>query len=68
MKKSWFTHTSLTTDEAEELVKRYREKGVRVEKTLDMDPRYWTVSAELPQQKSNPKTAQSMRSRAWGHS
>jgi len=50
MKKSWFTHNNLTTDEAEELVKRYREKGVRVEKTLDMDPRYWTVSAELPQQ------------------
>lgn len=66
MKKSWFTHVNLSTEEADELVERYREKGVRVEKTLDTDPRYWIVSAELPQQKSNPMTAQSMRSRAWG--
>jgi hypothetical protein len=68
MKKSWFTHDNLTTEEANVLVVRYREKGVRVEKALDTDPRYWIVSAELPLQKSNPKTAQSMRSRAWDRS
>lgn len=66
MRKSWFTHANLSTEEADELVKRYREKGVRVEKSLDADPRYWIVNAELPQQTSSPKTAQSMRSRGWG--
>ncbi|WP_447852853.1 hypothetical protein [Enterobacter mori] len=33
MKKSWFTHTGLTTEEANELVARYKSKGVQVEKT-----------------------------------
>lgn len=66
MKKSWFTHSGLTTEEANELVARYQSKGVPVEKSLDIDPRLWIVSALLPQQKSAPKTAQSMRSRTWG--
>ncbi|MEB2410990.1 hypothetical protein QMN27_20535 [Enterobacter asburiae] len=66
MKKSWFTHTGLTTEEANELVARYKSKGVLVEKNLDLDPRFWIVSAYLPQQKSSPGTQQSMRSRAWG--
>jgi hypothetical protein len=66
MKKSWFTHTGLTTEEANELVERYKSKGVPVEKSLDIDPRLWIVSALLPQQESSPKTQQSLRSRAWG--
>lgn len=66
MKKSWFTHTGLTTEEANELVDRYKSKGVPVEKSLDIDPRLWIVSALLPQQESSPKTQQSLRSRAWG--
>ena len=43
MKKSWFTHTGLTTEEANELVARYKSKGVQVEKSLDIDPRLWIV-------------------------
>ena len=65
MKKSWFTYTGLTTEEANELVARYKSKGVLVEKSLDIDPRLWIVSALLPQQNSSAKTAQSMRARAW---
>jgi len=66
MKKSWFTHTGLTSEEANELMIRYQSKGVTVEKCLDIDPRFWIVSALLPQHKTTPKTQQSMRSRAWG--
>ncbi|MCK7244957.1 hypothetical protein AAHD35_03350 [Enterobacter roggenkampii] len=66
MKKSWFTHTGLTTEEANELMTRYQSKGVTVEKCLDIDPRFWIVSALLPQHKTTSKTQQSMRSRAWG--
>ncbi|MEG5565806.1 hypothetical protein UXQ08_20060 [Enterobacter ludwigii] len=66
MKKSWFTHTGLTTEEANELMTRYQSKGVTVEKCLDIDPRFWIVSALLPQHNTIPKTQQSMRSKAWG--
>lgn len=66
MKKSWFTHTGLTSEEANELVTRYESKGITVEKSLDIDPRLWIVSALLPQQKSSPNTQQSLRSRVWG--
>lgn len=66
MKKSWFTHTGLTSEEADELVTRYESKGITVEKSLDIDPRLWIVSALLPQQKSSSSTQQSLRSRVWG--
>ncbi|MFT1617562.1 hypothetical protein [Enterobacter kobei] len=66
MKKSWLTHTGLTSEEANELVTRYESKGITVEKSLDIDPRLWIVSALLPQQKSSPSTQQSLRSRVWG--
>lgn len=66
MKKSWFTHTGLTTEEANELMTRYQSKGVTVEKCLDIDPRFWIVSALLPQHNTIPKTQQSMRFKAWG--
>ena len=66
MKKSWFTHTGLTSEEANELVTRYESKGITVEKILDIDPRLWIVSALLPQQKTSPSTQQSLRSRVWG--
>ena len=65
MKKGWFTHTGLTTEEANDLVARYQGKGVPVEKSLDVDPRFWIVSALLPEQSSPPKTQQTLRSRAW---
>lgn len=65
MKKSWFTHSGLSTAEANELTELYKSKGIKVEKALDIDPRFWIVSALLPQQKFLPKTHQSMRSRVW---
>lgn len=64
MKKSWFTHTGLTTEEANELVARYESNGVTVEKSLDIDPRFWLVSAYLPQLASSQRARQNMRSHA----
>ena len=63
MKKSWFTHTGLTTEEANELVARYESNGVTVEKSLDIDPRFWLVSAYLPHLASSQRAQQNMRSR-----
>lgn len=68
MKKSWFAHIGLTTEEAIELVARYKSKGVPVKKSLDIDPRLWIVSAFLPQQKSHPTTGRSLHSRVWSRS
>ncbi|AWS78566.1 hypothetical protein QM092_08900 [Enterobacter hormaechei] len=62
MKQSWFTHTGLTTEEANELVARYESNGVTVEKSLDIDPRFWLVSAYLPQFVSSQRAQQNMRS------
>lgn len=47
MKRSWFTHYGLTTKQADELVARYRAKGIKTERSLDSDPCFWIVSAFL---------------------
>lgn len=62
MKKSWFTHSGLTTEEANELMARYKSKGVPVKKSLDIDPPFWLVSAYIPQLVSSQRAQQNMRS------
>jgi hypothetical protein len=47
MKKTWFHHTDCSTEQADELVKRYKARGVRVERSLNPDYVTWTVSAFL---------------------
>ncbi|STU62278.1 82 prophage-derived uncharacterized protein ybcO [Klebsiella pneumoniae] len=47
MKRSWFHHLECTTQQAEELVARYRQRGVKVERSLNPDFMTWTVSAQL---------------------
>ena len=37
MKKTWFHHTDCSTEQADELVKRYKARGVRVERSLNPD-------------------------------
>ena len=37
MKHSWFHHTDCSTEQADELVKRYKARGVRVERNLNPD-------------------------------
>lgn len=65
MKKDWFAHTDLTTEEAEELVARYREKGVKVEKCLAADPRLWIVSAYLPEASKTPRQEKTFQQKLW---
>ena len=48
MKRDWFYQDNLTEEQAEELVARYRANNITVEKSLDIDPRFWVVSAFLP--------------------
>lgn len=47
MKMTWFQHPACTTEEADELVKQYRRRGVKTERSLNHDCINWTVSALL---------------------
>ncbi|ECF8522474.1 hypothetical protein JX059_003449 [Salmonella enterica] len=49
MKMTWFQHPACTTEEADELVKQYRCRGVKMERSLNHDCIHWTVSALLPE-------------------
>ncbi len=66
MKKTWFHHHECSTTQAEELVARYQQRGVKVERSLNHDFCTWTVSAFLPESKNPPRTAQCRRNRVWG--
>ncbi|RTP94508.1 hypothetical protein EKN38_24640 [Enterobacter sp. WCHEn045836] len=66
MKKTWFQHTDCSTEQADELVKRYKARGVRVERSLNPDYVSWTVSAFLPTSKTPARPDSRWRSRMWG--
>lgn len=66
MKHTWFHHHNCTTNEAEELMKRYRQRGVKVERSLNHDCLTWTISALLPEGEHLPRTPRVYRQRIWG--
>lgn len=66
MKHSWFHHLECTTQQAEELVARYRQRGVKVERSLNPDFMTWTVSAQLVEDKYPPRPDSRWRNRMWG--
>lgn len=65
MKKTWFYHTQLAADQADELVARYREKGVFAKKSLDADYLSWTVSAKLPEASKAPRQNRMWQQKMW---
>jgi len=65
MKRDWFYQDNLTEEQAEELVARYRANNIIVEKSLDVDPRFWVVSVFLPVSDRHQRTQRSMCSRGW---
>lgn len=66
MKYSWFHHHECTTDQADELVEKYRARGVKTERSLNRDNITWTVSARLPEGKKPPRTSRRWQNRVWG--
>ncbi|HFK6810517.1 TPA: hypothetical protein ACG0MV_003038 [Enterobacter hormaechei subsp. steigerwaltii] len=66
MQHSWFHHTECSTEQADELVKRYRARGVRVERSLNSDYLTWTVSARLPEGNKPPRINRRWQNRIWG--
>ncbi|MCS5946465.1 hypothetical protein LNP25_21675 [Klebsiella variicola subsp. variicola] len=66
MKHSWFHHLECTTQQAEELVARYRQRGVKVERSLNPDFMTWTVSAQLVEGQKTAAARLCWRNRMWG--
>src|SRR5690606_15657675 len=66
MKKTWFHHTDCSTEQADELVKRYKARGVRVERGLNPDFVTWTVSAYLPTSNTPARPDSRWKNRMWG--
>ncbi|EDS8694752.1 TPA: hypothetical protein MNC29_001134 [Citrobacter freundii] len=65
MKKSWFQHTQLTTEQADELEARYRAKQIKTERSLDNDFIHWTISAFLPEVSKTPRQDRTWQQRIW---
>ena len=66
MKFSWFHHHECTTEQADELVEKYRARGVKTERSLNRDNITWTVSAQLPVGDTAPRPSRVWQSMAWG--
>ncbi|EAA4085037.1 hypothetical protein DO628_24590 [Salmonella enterica subsp. salamae] len=66
MKYSYFQHTECTTQQADELVARYRARGVKTERSLNPDYTTWTVSAFLPTSGKPARPDNRWRNRVWG--
>lgn len=65
MKKSWFQHTQLTTEQADELEARYHAKQIKTERSLDNDFIHWTISAFLPETSKPPSQDRTWQQRIW---
>jgi hypothetical protein len=65
MKKSWFQHTQLTTEQADELEARYHAKQIKTERSLDNDFIHWTISALLPEVSKPPRQDRTWQQRIW---
>ena len=65
MKKSWFQHTQLTTEQADELEARYSAKQIKTERSLDNDFIHWTISAFLPEASKPPRQERTWQQRIW---
>ncbi|TGC25854.1 hypothetical protein [Escherichia sp. E1130] len=66
MKHSFFHHPECTTEQADELMARYRARGIRTEKSLNSDFLTWTVSVKLPECGRPARTPRTFRQKVWG--
>lgn len=65
MRKTWFYHNDVTTEEANELIQRYTLRNVPTQKTLSADPRLWVVAALLPESRNEPRASGTYQQRIW---
>ena len=65
MKKTFFTHSNISSEEVKELKRRYQAQGVRVEVSLSADNKSFMLSALLPESENPPKTSRTFQQRIW---
>lgn len=66
LKTTWFIHPEpLDTKTADELLARYAARQVEAKKTLAFDPRFWTVSALLPESRYEPRPSKQYQNTLW---
>lgn len=65
LKKSWFRHEAISTQQANRLVKQYTKKGYHVEKTLNSNPELWDVAVKLVEICNNHPTPRCMINKVW---
>ncbi|MEB0949296.1 hypothetical protein [Citrobacter sedlakii] len=65
MRKTWFYHLNLTTDEANQLITLYHSRNVKTTKHLSADPRLWIVGTLLPEYASEPKGRSQYQQKMW---
>lgn len=65
MRKTWFYHHDVTTEEANELIQRYTLRNVQTSKTLSANPRLWVVAALLPESRTTPRVSNKYQQRIW---
>ncbi|QZN96445.1 hypothetical protein [Symbiopectobacterium purcellii] len=65
MKKIPFKYDGLTSEEAELLVRHYKDNGYRAVRSLSSDPKYWDVVVTLYEQHYLKPTPRSMVNRMW---
>ena len=65
MRKTWFYHHDVTTEEANELIQRYTLRNVQTSKALSANPRLWVVAALLPESRNAPRVSNKYQQRIW---
>ncbi|CAI1820709.1 Uncharacterised protein [Serratia fonticola] len=63
--KSPFMHFAVSTEEATRLIECYRRTGAKAEKTLNVDPRLWDVTVQLPEVRFLQPTPRALVNRMW---
>lgn len=66
MKETWFNYPECTTQQADDLVAQYRQRGIEVRRSLNPDRLTWSVSARLPEDKDPPRPSRTWQQKAWG--
>jgi len=66
MKTTWFTHPEpMDSITADSLLSQYAARQVQAKKTLAFDPKFWTVSALLPESRHEPRPSKQFQNRIW---
>lgn len=66
MKTTWFTHPEpMDSITADILLSQYAARQVTAKKTLAFDPKFWTVSALLPESRHEPRPSKQFQNRIW---